>query len=386
MSSFQKSEKESSRTVRVFAASSFFHDVGSDMVFSVWPLFLRNVLGANMAVIGLIDGLGDAVVSLSQALSGYLSDKTQKRKVFVWLGYLLGGISRIGYALAPSWQAIIPFRILDRSGKMRGSPRDAIIVEASDHTNRGKQFGIIRMMDNLGAVVGVLIAFVLLKHVPFRTLFFLAAIPSFIAVALVYIYIKDSAKTQRIFKGIQFNAFSKNLWVYTISSSIFTLGSFSYSFLLIAASGKGFSDAAVPILYLLFTAVAAAFSLPFGKLADRVGRKSVMLLSFLFWIIVSILFIAQGNTWGVIMAFIFYGLHMAAIEPVQKTIVAELAPKDLLASTLGGFQMIIGLMSLPASVLAGLLWDHFGMGTAFFFSGSLTIVAGMLLFFVKETR
>src|SRR3989344_605705 len=119
-------EKGNNRVIGVLSLASFLHDVGSDMVFSVWPLFVTQVLGANMAVLGLIDGVGDAVVSLSGAAGGYLSDKLRKRKIFVWTGYLFGGIARIGYALSPSWQWLIPFRLLDRSGKIRSAPRDAI--------------------------------------------------------------------------------------------------------------------------------------------------------------------------------------------------------------------------------------------------------------------
>ena len=143
------------RTVGTFSLASFLHDVGADMIFSVWPLFLTTVLGANMSMVCLIDGLGDAVVSFSQAFSGYLSDRLKKRKVFVWMGYLFGAIARVGYTLAPTWGWVIPFRILDRSGKIRGAPRDAIISDLSTRENRGTHFGVLRAMDNAGAVVGM---------------------------------------------------------------------------------------------------------------------------------------------------------------------------------------------------------------------------------------
>src|ERR1041385_1631616 len=151
-------KKEEKKIITGLSLASFFHDVGSDMVFSVWPLFVTSVLGANMATLGFIDGIGDAVVSISGAIGGYLSDRLRKRKIFVWTGYLFGGIARVGYALSPSWQWLIPFRLLDRSGKLRGAPRDAILSESSTNTTRGGRFGILRAMDNAGAVVGIMLA------------------------------------------------------------------------------------------------------------------------------------------------------------------------------------------------------------------------------------
>ncbi|MDD5751797.1 MAG: MFS transporter, partial [Candidatus Peribacteraceae bacterium] len=138
-------KKEVKRTVWLFGSASFLHDMGADMIFSIWPTFLTEILGANKTIVGLIDGFGDAMVSIAQAVSGYVSDKIRKRKVFVWMGYLFGGIAKVGYSLAPTWHWVMPFRILDRSGKMRGAPRDAIVSDLSTVQNRGRHFGILRM-------------------------------------------------------------------------------------------------------------------------------------------------------------------------------------------------------------------------------------------------
>lgn len=373
--------------VAVLSLASFLHDVGSDMVFSVWPLFVTQVLKANMTTLGLIDGIGDAVVSISGAVGGYFSDKIRKRKIFVWTGYLFGGISRIGYALSPTWQWLIPFRFLDRSGKIRGAPRDAIISDISTHQNRGVRFGVLRAMDNLGAVVGILIATFFLKNLGFTNLFLLAAIPSGVAALLIILLIREVKPDHKaLFKGVSFRNFNSNLRLLTIISGLFALGSFSYSFLLLFANRYGFTSYQVPILYLLFTAVAAICSIPFGKLSDQFGRKNILYLSYFFWAIVLILFIFYSNSISAVLAFIFYGLHKGAMEPVQKTLVAELAPPDYVASTIGAFQMIIGLLSLPASFLAGFLWDKFSPVTPFYFSLTLTILSGVMLKFVKESK
>lgn len=380
----QNSSDNANQTVKTFAWASFLHDMGSDIVFSVWPLYVTTVLGANMTVLGLIDGLGDAIVSISQAVSGYFSDKLRKRKIFVWLGYLFGGLSRIGYAIAPSWQFLLPFRILDRSGKIRGSPRDAIVSEVSIKENRGSNFGLLRTMDNLGAVVGILIAIFFVNLIGYRMLFLFAALPSVAAVLAIIFFVKEPPPKLMVFKGITFSSFSRNLKLYTLSSALFALGNFSYSFLLVFAQKNGFRPGVIPVLYLVFTVIATVFSLPFGKLADAWNRKAILFISLVLWSGVLILCLYFQNVIGIIFVFILYGLHKAAFDPVQKTLVAELAPSEYIASTLGGFQMIIGLVSLPASFIAGIFWDRFGISVPFYFSLFVTTVSFMVLLFVKE--
>jgi len=364
--------------------ASFLHDVGSDMVFSVWPLFVTQVLGANMAILGLIDGIGDAVVSVSGAVGGYLSDKMRKRKLFVWTGYLMGSIARIGYALSPSWPWLIPFRLLDRSGKIRSAPRDAIVSDISMRQNRASRFGILRAMDNFGAVTGILLAVILLPLLGYTNLFLVASIPSVIAVVLIVVTIRDPSATPAVFGGIRFRDVGVNLKLFTLASALFALGSFSYSFLLLFAKDYGFAATRVPLLYLVFTIVAAFVSIPAGKLADSIGRKKVVLLSYFSWIVVILAMLWFPGTTGILVAFMMYGLHKGALEPVQKTFVAELAPKEYTASTIGAFQMVIGLVELPASLITGLLWDSFSPSAAFMLSLALTTLSILLLLFVRE--
>jgi MFS family permease len=180
--------KRTHKTIKVFAAASFLNDLGSDMIYPIWPLFVTTVLKANMAALGFLDGLGEALVSISQAGSGYLSDKIKKRKIFIWLGYFFGSISRLGYALSSLWPHLIPFRIMDRMGKIRSAPRDAEVADISEDKIRGKNFGFLRAMDNLGAVAGILICTVLIDMIGFRFLFALAAIPSlFSALFIIFL-------------------------------------------------------------------------------------------------------------------------------------------------------------------------------------------------------
>jgi MFS family permease len=379
-------DKDSKKKVRIFGIASFLNDMGSDMIYPVWPLFVKS-FGANMSVLGFLDCLGDALVSISQAISGYISDKIQKRKIFVWLGYLMGAISRIGYALSKNWVNLIPFRILDRTGKIRSAPRDAIIADLSTDKDRGENFGFLRMMDNLGAVAGILLCILLVNFLGFKKLFLLASIPSLIGVVLILIFIKEQKKdSTKIFKGISLKSFTPQFRYFLILSSIFSLGAFSYSFLLVFANEFGFKTGFIPVLYLIFTAIASLFSIPFGKLSDKIGRKKVLEISFFFWILVCLIFLFFKNYFGIILAFIFYGLHKRALEPSQRAFVSELVPQEIRASALGGYQMIVGLFSLPASFLAGILWDKIGIFAPFLFSLFLTILALILLFNLKVIK
>lgn len=381
------SQKESGKTVRKFALASFLNDLGSDMIYPIWPLFVTEIMGANMTILGLIDGLGDAVVSVSQAVSGYLSDRLRKRKIFIWAGYAMGSLSRIGYALISVWQQLIFIRLLDRAGKIRSAPRDAAIADISDKNNRGANFGLLRAMDNLGAVAGILVCIVFFNILGYKNLFLLAAIPSIAAMFLILFGIKENREFQnRAYKGLSFSHFNKNLILLFVLSGIFSLGFFSYSFLLMFAKKSGFEDNWIPILYLILTATASAVSIPFGRLSDMIGRKKIMIFSFFLWILVCLLFTVTTHLWGIFFIFALYGIQKGALDPVQKTMVAELAPVELRASTLGAFQMVQGLISLPSSLIAGMLWDHINPAFPFYFSAGLSIIAITILFFIRESR
>lgn len=378
-----RTQKEKS-TVKIFSIASFLNDLGSDIIYPIWPAFLTQYLKANMSIVGFIDGLGDAIVSISQAFSGYLSDKIQNRKIFIWIGYLFGAISRIGYAISKTYYPVIGFRVLDRAGKIRSAPRDAAIADVSSNETRGKNFGILRSMDNLGAVVGIILCMILFPLLGYQKLFILASIPSVIGALLVLIFYKEEKFQTRVFKGYSLKLFDKNLKLLFFVSSIFALGSFSYSFFLVFANKNGFPITSLPVLYLIFTSIASLFSIYFGKLSDRIGRKLVLIIAFFFWIMSLVIIISFPVTFGFILSFIFYGLHKAAFEPVHKTYISELSPVEIRASVLGGFQMIMGLFAFPASFIAGILWDTFNIFAPFILSIGLTLVAIALTLKIKE--
>lgn len=378
-------EKLNRQTIRTFAAASFLNDMGSDIVYPIWPLFVTGVLKANMTALGFLDGIGEALVSLSQAASGYISDRIRKRKIFIWSGYFLGALSRIGYAVSNVWTLLIPFRVLDRVGKIRSAPRDALVADISVTRKRGRNFGLLRAMDHLGAVAGILICIGLFKILSYKTLFALAALPSIASALLVFFFIKErKSQKSEDFKGISLKDIDRNFRFFLALSSLFALGTFSYSFLLLYAKAFGFKMVFVPVFYLIFTATASLSSYPFGRLSDRIGRKSVLFLSFLLWGAVCAGMIYGRNSLLLILSFVLYGAHKGALEPVQKTFVCELAPLEFRASCLGGFQMVTGLCALPASLLAGVLWESIGSSAPFYISFMLTLASGIMLLFVKK--
>ncbi|MDD5178152.1 MAG: MFS transporter [Candidatus Nanoarchaeia archaeon] len=380
-------DKYRKRVIKTFSIASFLNDLGSDMIASIWPLFVTSVLGASMATLGFIDGLGYTLVSLSQAASGYISDRIRKRKIFIWLGYLFASLARIGYAFSKIWQHVVPFKALDRLGKIRDAPRDALIANVSSHKNRGKYFGILEAMDKFGGLCGAIATLLLFGFLGYKKLFLVAAVPSLLAVILILFFIKEKHNHHiKIYKGIKFKDISKNLRLFLILGSIFALAAFSYSFLLVFANKAGIEPSFIIVLYLIYVGFSSLSALPFGRLADLIGRKIILGLSFIFWGLVCLIFILLNSYTGIIVAFVLYGLHKGAIDPVQKTFVSELAPKEYKASILGGYQMLIGLVALPASVIAGLLWDKISPTAPFYFSLGLTVLSVVILFFVKEKK
>ena len=383
----EKPLEENKRSIRAFAWASFLNDLGSDMIYPVWPLFVTSVMGANMAILGLIDGLGEAFVSISKAISGYISDRIRKRKFFIWSGYILGSVSRFGYALAPTWQWLIPLKILDRSGKIRSSPRDALVADISSDQNRGGHFGLMKAMDNLGAVCGIVVCLLLFEHIGFTNLFLIAALPSLASAFLIYTYIKENRiLDKKLFAAFTFKDLDANFKLFLFLNSVFTLGAFSYSFLLIFAGKSGFKATYLPIFYLIITVTAAIFSLPMGKLSDKIGRKKLMYLAFILWAAICTSFILSTDSVVVVAAFVLYGLQKAALETVQKTYTSELCPDRFRATSLGVFQMAIGICALPASLIAGFLWDNINMRAPFYLSLVLSLAACFMLLFVKVSN
>jgi len=377
---------ENKKTVWLFSVGSFLNDLGYYAIITIWPIFVTSIIGASVTFLGFIDGLGDAFVSLSQAGSGFLSDKLKKRKVFIWLGYFFAFVSRIVYAVSyQPWQ-LIPGKILDRAGKMRDAPRDAIVADITPREKRAAAFGMLRAADRGGAVLGLILSILLVGYFSYRQMFLLAAIPSLIGSFIVLLFVREHARADHLKPEFSFKFVSRDLKIFTLTSVIFTLGAFSDSFYILAASKLGISLKFVPLFFLAFLFCSSIFAIPFGKLSDKIGRLFVVATALILFIIVNLIFIFYSSFWMIFLAFTIYGIHSAAYEGNLKTIVAEFAPSSLRSSVIGSFQMLIGLIALPASLIAGILWDGIGLKAPFVLSLALTIIALILLFFVREPK
>lgn len=365
------------KTLKIFCAASFLNDLGSDMIYPVWPLFVT-ALGGSMTFLGVLDGIGEAVTSFSQAGSGLLSDRLHKRKVLIWTGYVCASLSRIGYSFSASFYHLLPFRVVDRLGKIRGAPRDAMVADLSTKEDRGSAFGVLRALDNLGAVCGILVCIALFEYIGYRPLFLLAAVPSLVGAALIYARVQENSP-RTLSVPLSVKELPVPLVLFFGVSALFALGSFSYSFLLIFARESGIATGFIPVLYLVFTAAASVTSYPFGKLADKTSRTLGILCGFVLFGTMCAGFICSPGKYGILFLFVVYGLHKGALEPVQRTLVSELAPTSRKASILGVYQMVMGVCALFASVIAGVLWDTYGMTAPFWFSLITSLCSSVLL-------
>ncbi|MCL5257760.1 MAG: MFS transporter [Patescibacteria group bacterium] len=377
------------KDIIIFGIASFLNDLGHYLVATIWPIFVTQTIGAPIIFLGFLDGFGSALESISQAVSGFFSDKIKKRKIFISIGYFFPFLSGLLYSVAStSWQLILG-RSIDRSGKMRDAPRDAIIADETEHNHRATAFGFLRSTDRAGALVGLILSAFLILFLSDRQLFFLSALPALFGSLLIILFIQESKKyrpvepTKKIL--FPFSDFNPNLKLFTLTSIIFTLASFSESFYILAARKQGFSLTLITLLYFGFVFFSFISALPFGRLADRIGRRFVLAIGYFALTIVNIMFVLFRSVFFIAFAFIIYGLVYGATRGNIKTFISDLAPAKTRASLIGAFEMIIGLTALPASLIAGLLWQNLNFKAPFLFSIGLSLIATALIFFVKES-
>ncbi|MBD3312396.1 MFS transporter [archaeon] len=339
------------RSLWSFSLASFFNDLGSDMVAPIWPIFLTSILGANVALLGLIDGIAIAVVAVSKGLAGWWSDRAGKRKPFIVAGYSFSGLSRLGYYLSPSYWAVIPFKVLDRFGKIRGAPRDAMMAEITTKKERGRSFGLLRSMDTLGALVGTLVTLLIINILTIRNILLLAVIPSFISVIIIYFFVEER-RGRSVFKGfsLEMKPLLRN---FLILMSFFVFFSVTYSFLIVFARDAGLGTQDTTLMYLLLNIVYFIAAYQFGRLSDKVSRFKVMIIGVGLFALTCV----AALMGSILSMFLLFGLYLAVFDPVQKTIVSELAPKNRRGGIIGTFQMITGLVAIPGGLFMGLLYD-----------------------------
>lgn len=385
------------RNVWIMSITSLLNDVSSEMLLNVLPFFLANILGVRTAVIGLIEGVAETTASLLKIVFGALSDKLRKRKPFTVVGYSLSAFTKPLLYFAAAWGWVLGVRVADRIGKgIRTAPRDALIADSIDKGQRGLAFGIHRASDTLGAFLGLGIAGViiwltqsqalLLTRSTFQLIVLVSIIPGVLAVivlALGAVEVTGSGNGVET-KRLSFREMDSRFKSFLFVIVLFTLGNSSDAFILLRGQERGLSMLQVMGMSLTFNAVYTVFAGPLGALSDRIGRRKLMVGGWLAYGLVYLGFAFSNSGWQVWALFALYGLYYAATEGTAKALVADLVPESSRGTAYGLFNAAIGITALPASLIAGLLWQGagswtgFGAGAPFLFGSVMALLAGLL--------
>jgi len=360
---------------------SFFADVSSEMLYPLVPIFLTVVLGAPVAAVGFIEGVAESIASLLKTVSGRMSDLSGRRRPYITAGYTASAIAKPLLALAGGWPLVLLARAVDRFGKgLRSSPRDALIADSASAQCRGKAFGWHRGMDTLGAVVGPILALVLisLTHDNLRLIFLLAFIPGIIGAGLTLAVRERRHQMPVDSAGNRYRALPGAFRSYMIAWGVFAIANSSDVFLILKAKQVGYATTMVMVLYVLYNVVYALASPVLGSLSDRVGRKKVLVGGLIVFALVYMGFALASHTWQLWVLFAVYGLYIAATEGVGKAFAIDLVPSGIRASAVGVLGTVTGIAALVASSVAGLLWSTVGPWAAFGY-GALGALAGAVL-------
>ena len=362
--------------------TSFFTDTSTKMVYSVMPLFLLSI-GASKTTISLIEGIAESTASLLKAISGYWSDKIGKNKPFMIIGYGITAIITPLYALARIPIQILFFRFFERIGKgLRAAPRDSLISGSIKKNEAGKTFGFQKAMDNSGAIVGPLIAFLLLSIFPlnYSYIFLLATIPAILGVLTIIIFIKEAkAEKKETTNKISLKLLPKKFYFFLIIIFVFTLGNSADALLLVKTSETGIDKSYIPFVYMIFNTVSVLLAIPIGKLSDRIGREKLIILGFIVYAIVYYFFGRFNSINVFIFLFMLYGFYSALTDGSQKAMISDIVSKDLKGTGFGIYHAVLGITLLPASLIAGLLYDKVNSNAPFYFGSIMALIATILM-------
>jgi len=373
-----------SKNVRNLGWVSFFNDVSSEMIYPLLPLFLTQVLGAGVLFVGLIEGIAESVSSFLKLFSGWLSDRFQKRKGIILFGYSLASITRPFVGLATSAFHILFLRFFDRVGKgVRTSPRDALLSQSCKEEERGKAFGFQRAMDHAGAMVGPLITSLLMLVLTkdLRVIFCLSAIPALFCLLILFRGVTDVTRNRTSTSPalkLHWNKWDKKFKYFLLIITLFTLGNSSDAFLLLRAKDLGIDIVSIPILWFVLHFSKTIFSIPGGSLSDRIGRRIVMILAWTVYGLVYLGFAFASKAYHIWLLFFIYGLFFGLSEGTERAWVADLVEESKRGTAYGVYHFFIGMATLPASLLMGLLWKTIGVQWAFSFGAVMALIAALL--------
>ena len=386
----------------VFAISlvSLLIDASSEIIYPLLPVFLATSLGASARAIGMIEGLAESMASLLKLFAGYLSDRLGKRKALVVAGYSLASLVRPLLAFAQTWPQVLGIRIADRIGKgIRTAPRDAMIADAVKVEQRGIAFGFHRAMDHGGAVIGPLLAYLLValfvvnRQSPtpdeFTRIFLIASIPALLAVIVAIFFMRESpvqTHQRTEVPKLSLRGFDGNFKRFLLVLALFTLSNSSDSFLILRAMDAGVSVALVPLLWAAHHGMKVLSSLLGGDLSDRLGRKRLIVSGWLLYAAVYAGFAFATNTASLWILFLIYGIYFGLVEGAEKALVADLVRPDQRGTAYGLYNLAFGVTVFPASLLMGMIWDWKGPATAFLVSAFMGATAAVLLWILVRPR
>jgi MFS family permease len=382
--------------VKLLGWTSFFTDAATEMIYPLLPVYLSRVLRASALSLGVIEGVAEAVNSLLKVASGYISDRRRRRRPIVIAGYSLSSAARPLIALTSSWVQVLVIRAVDRTGKgIRGAPRDAMLTRFASSSTRGRIFGFQRAMDHGGAIVGPLIATMVLFFAPegYRLLFALTVIPGAIAVALLFLVPEPDEKSvgsgdaqHASPHSVQDLRLSRRLWAFLGVLFLFSLGNSSDAFLLLRLSDALGGSTFIPLLWSGIHVVKASLSTWGGTLSDLFGRKRLIVFGWIVYAVVYLGFATVTSAGAMVAWFLIYGAYFALTEGAEKALVADLTPATRQGAAFGFYNAVLGVGQLIASVLFGLLYSRISPATAFGTGAALAGIAAVLLVFVRTTQ
>lgn len=374
------------RSVWILGCVSLFADINSKMVQSVLPLFLVSVLGANLLTVGLIEGIAESTAAVVKLGSGALSDYWQRRKELAIAGYGLSTLVTAIFAIAVSPGWVLLARFLDRFGKgIRVAPRNALVADTTPAEQRGAAYGLRQTLDTIGAFLGPLFAAALLMATQqnFRLVFWLALLPGVVAVVLLVFGLREPAKAKAITQNpLQWQLLKqcdRRYWLLLSVALLFNLGNSSDAFLLLRAQQIGIPTALIPLTLVLINLSYGCSAYPAGVLSDRVGRVGLLLSGFLLFACTYLGFALAQSSWQVWLLFALYGLYLGLSQGVLLALVADQVPASLRGTAFGLINLVTGVALLPASLLAGWLWQQITPQAPFFLGSGCALAATLLL-------
>jgi len=377
-----------SRNIFFTGLTSFLTDTSVKMVYSVMPMFLLSI-GASKTSLAIIEGIAESTASLIKAVSGFWSDRIGKNKHFMLIGYGLSAMIIPLYTLVFSPIQVLILRFLERFGKgIRTAPRDSLIAGSIEKGDSGRSFGLQKAMDNSGAIAGPLIAFLILSALPgnYRLIFLIAGIPALLAIVVIAFGIKEAGKHKdKLFRTFHFRDFPARYWFFLVIIFIFTLGNSTDALLLVKANEAGLKVAFIPLVFLFTNAVSVVASIPVGSLADRKGKEKTLVAGFLIYALVYFGFGFTEDKGAIVALFALYGLYSAATDGIQKAFISDVIDENKKGTGLGIYNALLGLTLLPASLIAGILYDRVNSSVPFYFGAATASVSAilMLLFLIR---